>query len=363
MTGPRKSYGGILLGLAISALFFTVPASAKPQQRTIEATAGEAWRHQHTGMAMPARLGGFDRQYIRDLTDNELDVFAQYQGTESRSRLTLFFYRAAVDSVPLWFDAANQSLRKNVGFVPGTSEYLSSTFTPPGQTSASGMMAVYATAGGDFKSTGVAMLPLNGWLVKIRFTSAELTAAELATSLVPILNGMQWPDEIRSGPTAATILPCKESLKLSDKVDRIKPSMTDALIGGLIGIPADDEAATGNDKTVTYCRDPQDFGQFAIYRADGTKDGYLMPLGDAGRAASVQKNEIGGLIGGGPRKRYTPILMQLDRNIVYPDLNTLPTPRTLMAATGDDAAISSVTTWPSSGGSTITIGVSPEEEQ
>jgi len=363
MTGPRKSYGRTLLGIAMSTLLFMVPVQAKPQQRTIETKAGEAWLHQHTGMAMPARLGGFDRQYIRDLTENELDVFAQYQADQVRSRLTLFFYRAAIDSVPLWFDAANQSLRENVGFVPGVSEYLSSTFTPPGQTDESGIMAVYTTVGGDFKSTGVAMLPLNGWMVKIRFTSAELTAAELATSLMAILNDIQWPEEIRSGPTATAILPCQDTLKLSDKVDRIKPSLADALIGGLMGIPADDEATTGDEKPAIYCRDPQDFGQFAIYRAEGTKDGYLMPLGDAGRAASVFKNKLGSVIGGRQGKRYTPILMQLDQNIIYPDLDKLPTPLTLMAATGDDTAISSVTTWPSSGGSTVTIGVSPEGKQ
>lgn len=364
MRALGEKCAGALFCLCMS-VFAQLPAEAQPQRRTIEVNTGEDWHHQHTGATMPARLGGFDRQYIRDLTENELDVFAQYKEVKARTRLTLFFYRAAVDNIPLWFDVANQSLRNNVDLLPGASEYSSSTFTPPGQFNASGMMAVYATDGGDFKSTGVAMLPLNGWIVKIRFTSAELTVAELASTLVPILNAIPWPEKISSGPPASKILPCKNRLKLVDKVGRIKPSMTDALIGGLMGIPADDEADANADKAkpVIYCRDPQDFGQFSIYRADGTKRGYLMPLGDAGRAISVDRNEIGGLIDGSQGNRYTPVLMQLDRNIVFPDLNKLPEPGTLMAATGDDAAISSVTTWPTSSGSTVTISVSPDEDQ
>ncbi|VWX60035.1 conserved exported hypothetical protein [Sphingorhabdus sp. 109] len=362
MRGPLKSYGRTLWGvICMSALVFAAPAQAQPEQRTIEATAGQDWDHQNSGMTMPARLGGFDRQYIRDLTDDGLDVYGQYYGKDGQTRLTLFFYRAAVNSVPLWFDAANQALRGNVKLLPGASEYLSSAFTPPGQSEASGLMAVYSTSGNEFKSTGVAMLPLNGWLVKIRFTSAELSAEELAASLMPILHDIGWPEEIVSGPAATVILPCENALKLSDRIKRIKPTMTDALSAGILNIPVDD-TADGEEPGI-YCRDPQDFGPFSIYRAGGSEDGYLMPLGDAGRAASVHANRLGGLTGGSREPRFTPVMMRLDQNIIFPDLDKLPTPGVLLSATGDGAAISAVTTWPPSSGSTITVNVPADEDQ
>ncbi|MEO9636222.1 MAG: hypothetical protein ABJF89_04675 [Parasphingorhabdus sp.] len=363
MRASATSFYGMILSLAMATILAVVPAQGQIKQRTIEAKAGEDWHHAQTGVAMPAALGGFERQYIRDLTENGLDVFAQYHGDKGRTRVTLFFYRAAVDSVPLWFDAANQSLRRNVDFLPDSSEYLSSTFTPPGQSNASGMMAVYSTKGGDFKSSGVAMMPLNGWLVKIRFSSEELSPEEMAVLLEPMLNDIQWPEKIVSAPTAVPILSCAGKLKLADKVSRIKPTTTDAIIGGLTGALMTEESPEVEEEAVVYCRDPQDFGRLSIYRPDETRTGYLLPLGDAGRAASVSINDIGGLIGGSKGKRYTPILMRLDQNVIFPDLNKLPTPQTLMAATGDNAAISSVTTWPLSSGSNITINVSPDEDQ
>lgn len=363
MSKREISLGRVIQCACMSTLLALAPAQAQPTQRNIEAKAGEGWHHQHTGVTMPVRLGGFDRQYIRDNSENELDVLAQYHGDETRTRLTLFLYRAAINNVPLWFDVANHSLRDNVDFVPGTSEYLSSTFTPPGQSSASGMMTVYSTEGSDFKSTGVAMLPLNGWLVKVRFTSTELSVEAMEAALEPILNDIIWPEKIGPAPTAVAISSCEDSLTLTDKVRRINPTLADALIGGLTGIPGDEDAAKSEEEAAIYCRDPQDFDQFPIYRKDGTKDGYLLPLGDAGRAAVVFRNELGGLVDGSRGTRYSPILMHLDRNVIYPDLNILPTPQTLLSATGDDAAISTVTTWPASGGSTVTISVSPDEEQ
>lgn len=367
MRGPGKFYGRAILSVCMAAMFSVAPAQAQPEQRTIEATAGEYWHHQHSGMGMPVRLGGFDRQYIRDLTENELDVYAQYHGDDKQTRLTLFVYRAAVNNVPLWFDAAQQSLRNNIKMLPGASEYLAAAFTPPGQSEASGLMAVYAVPGGAFKSTGVAMLPLNGWLVKIRFSSAELSAKEMAAALKPTLQDIRWPDNINSGPAAAAILPCENGLRLTDKVKRIQPSktdaMTDAISGSFMGLLAAKKAEQGQDNSVTYCRDPQDFGPFSIYRAEGSENGYLMPLGDAGRAASVHTNQLGGLIDGSKGERYTPVLMQLDQNIIFPDLDQLPTPGILRAATGDDAATSSVSTWPPSTGSTISIHVPSDEDQ
>jgi hypothetical protein len=342
-------------------LWAAAPTLAQSTPRTIETTAGQDWKHVQTGVIIPAKLSGFDREYVRDLTDKELDVIAQYYSDESRTRLTLFLYRAALDSVPLWFDTADISLRKNTSFVPGTTEFVSSTFTPPGQSRASGMMTVYASSGGDFKATGIAMMPLNGWLAKVRFTSAELTALEMAAALQPILAAVTWPENILSGPVAVPVQPCKNKLKLTEKVKRIKPTMADALIGGLLGVAAETDGTIVEKEAIVYCRDPQDFGQFSAYRANGSKNGYILPLGDAGRALSISQNEAGGLIGGSKGKRYTPMNMQLDQTIIYPDLNKLPTPRLLLAATGDDAAISSTTTWPE-GDTTINIGISEENE-
>ena len=149
------------------------------------------------------------------------------------------------------------------------------------------MMSIYQTGGDRFKSTGVAMVPLNGWLVKIRFTSAELTAVEMAAALPPILETIKWPRNRESGPPAAAVRPCDDQLTLTENVERIKPSMTDALIGGISAVAIDSDDTEEDPRSVVYCRDPQDAGQFSIYRANGSASGYVLQLGDAGRALSI----------------------------------------------------------------------------
>lgn len=362
MRSFARCFSRVVFHTGATLLLLGAPAFAQPKPRNIETQTGQDWKHEQTGVVIPAKLSGFERKYIRDLTDKELDVFAQYYNEGSRTRVTLFLYRAALDSVPLWFDTANTSLRKNTGFVANTNEIVSSTFTPPGQSDASGMIAVYETGARDFKSTGVAMFPVNGWLAKVRFTSVELTAPEMVAALQSILEAVAWPENMNSGPEAVAIQPCENKLKLTEKVKRIKPTLTDALIGGVLSVAADTDDTITEKETVIYCRDPQDFGRFSIYRADGSKNGYILPLGDAGRALSIFKNELGGAIGGSRDKRYTPMNMQLDHSKVYADLTKLPTPRLLLAATGDDAVISSTTTWPK-GDSTIGINISADGDQ
>lgn len=347
-------------------IFFLVfgHAQAFAQPTDISSELDQVWVHKHTGTGFPSKLGGFDRSKIRDLAEDQLDIVVSYKDPDQRGVLTLYLYRPVINDVPLWFETAKQSLMVG-GLGKFVSELATDTvFTPPGQSSTAGMVVSYRLTGSSSKSTAIAMVPVNGWLLKVRYTSAEYDAQALANEIPKIVSAVETAKILEQAPQAVAIKLCTKKLKLKSKAKRFRPSLADALIGGVIISAAGEKGNDGDEpnETVTYCRDPGEYGQWTVFRANESKDSYIMPLGDSGRALSIYRNTLSGAISGDNRKRYTPVHMKLGQHDVYADMNVLPVPETLLAAVNNQTLISSSTTWPEEG-STITIdsGLSTEE--
>ncbi|GAB5483264.1 MAG: hypothetical protein Pars92KO_30210 [Parasphingorhabdus sp.] len=331
-------------------------AEASAQPTDISSEPDQTWVHQHTGTGFPARLGGFDRSRIRDLTEDQLDIVVSYKDADQKDVLTLYLYRPAINDVPLWFETARQSLMVG-GFAQFAPELVTETvFTPPGQLSTAGMVVSYSLTGSESKSTAIAMAPLNRWLLKVRYTSAKYDAQSLADEIPKIVSAVETGDIIEQAPEALAVKPCAKKLKLKSKVKRFRPSLVDALIGGAITSTAEEEKSDPDKpaETVTYCRDPGEYGRWTVFRANESKNSYILPLGDSGRALSVYRNTLSGAISGDNRRRYTPVHMKLGQQDIFTDINVLPVPETLVAVINQGAIISSSTTWPDEG-STITI--------
>lgn len=343
-------------------VFGHVQAFAQPTD--ISSEPDQIWIHKHTGTGFPAKLDRFDRSIIRDLTEDQLDVVISYTDPNKQGALTLYMYRPAINDIPLWFETAKQSLMNGrMGqFVP---EIVTDTaFTPPGQSSMTAMVVSYRLTGSGYKSTAIAMVPVNGWLLKIRYTSAEYDAQALVNEIPKIVAAVETGEIRQQARQAVAVKPCAKKLKLKSKAKRFRPSLVDALIGGVITSAAGEQGSDGDEpaETVIYCRDPGDYGQWTVFRANESKDSYILPLGDSGRALSVYRNTLSGAISGDNRKRYTPVHMKLGQHNIYADINVLPVPETLLAAVNKQTLISSSTTWPEEG-STITIdsGLATEE--
>ncbi len=339
-------------------IFFLVfgHTEALAQPTDISSEPDQVWVHEHTGTGFPAKLGRFDRSTIRDLTKNQLDIVVSYKDPNKQGGLTLYIYRPAINSVPLWFETAKQSLM-NGSFGEFVTEKVTDTvFTPAGQSSTAGMLVSYSLSGSGYKSTAIAMAPINGWLLKVRYSSAEYDAQSLANEILKILSTVETGDDLEQAPKVLAVKPCAKKLKLKSKAKSFRPSLVDALIGGVITSAAEEDKSDRDQtvKAVTYCRDPGEYEKWTVFRADESKNSYVLPLADSGRALSVYQNTVSGEISGDNRKRYTPVHMKLGQHDIYADVNVLPVPETLIAVINQGNLISSSTTWPEEG-STITI--------
>lgn len=343
-----------LILLSLFLIFGHTAALSQPTD--IPSDPGQTWVHEHTGTAFPAELGGFDRSAIRDLITDQLDVVVSYRDPNQQGALTLYIYRAAIDDVPLWFETAKQSLMNGRIGELGAEIIADTVFTPAGQELAAGMVASYSLTGSGYRSTAIAMAPVNGWLLKVRYTSARHSAQSLADEIQKIVSAVETGSALKQAPAAVAVKPCTRKLKLKSKAKRFRSSLADALIGGAIASAVGQKGSDKDqlDEPVTWCRDPADYGQWTVFRANESKDSYILPLGDSGRVLSVYLNDLSSVLSGDDRKRYTPVHMKLGQHDIYADLNVLPVPQTLLAAINENTLISSSTTWPEEG-STITI--------
>ncbi len=346
------------LGLAVS------PTAASTETKTAAILEDQSWQHEQSMALFPALAAGMPLQQIQTVQEPQLDVILKYQSEDSDTRLTFYIYRPAINNLPLWFDVADSTLQDNIDFLSETQDRNFRIFTPPGQSNASGMLVTYALASDRFSSTGLAMAPIGPWLIKLRYTSTGLTPAKLADEMLTALETIRWPRQTVPAPQALAVVECPDTLELHEETEQVTPSMTDALIGGLFSLAdtADEEEQETASAAVTYCRDPADHGQWTLYRADAGRDSYVMPLGDAGRAISIQRNDVAIEISGNGKQRFTPTLLQLDKKFVFADVTDLPTVDTLLAILDRNVVVTTVSTIPEDG-STIEIDSSLIEEE
>lgn len=336
----RIRFAAILLAGMLSA----APMLAHAQQsRTIAVPTSKKWQHAETGLIVPQSLAGLPRTAIADSGANELDVSVQF-GDPQTTHLTLYIFRPALASVPVWLDRVEAQIVNREAFGKATPGGETIAFTPPHAAAASALRRVYVPGKPPFTATGAAMLPLGEWLVAARLSSTSLDPAALDAQLVEVFGGLGWPMPAAGAtpaPAAAPIQPCAQPLAFAKKAKAKKPDMGSALIGAMLAGMADDPEV---EKTViagpqSFCREGAATPEAAAYRLIGSDgaDRYVIALGDAGRTISVAPEFALDEDSSG----FAVTLHELDASYVYPAFDKLPAPDKVIALVRKTAPISS----------------------
>ena len=344
-------------GLLVALIGGAAPAAARP----LEVPANSGWQHAATGLVLRARLADLPRTSIEDNGTAELDVIVNFAAPDEATVVTLYLFRPALMSVPVWFDRSETAILMREEYRGPQPVGEPRAFTPPSSAVTSALRRVYLTGSDAHRTTGLAVLPLGEWLVAIRISSRDADPAALESKLDAVIGAIGWPADVADGAPASLVATCPEPLKYARRARLRQPTMTDALLSsallGMIAEQADDENETDAPPTV-FCRDAPGTVEYGVYRnaADRERESYVMALADAGRIVSLSPS-LSVLVDG--PKGYMLSFGDLDRTLIFPNFDKLASPDKALEAVTTTAPISS-TTRGADGGSTITIGTDAE---
>ena len=327
------------------------PALAQPQPRVLEVPATASWQHAATGMILPPRAAGLSRGSLVDRTAAEQDVGADYGGEEGLTT-SVYIFQTMLPDAAVWTDRALAAilLRPQFGLDPAAIP-TPVPFRRPGAAAASGLRASLPLAAGGFTSTSLAVVPLRGWLVKVRMTSTRLDPAALDSRMTAFLAALRWPAEAKPAPAAAPVLPCPDSLAFK-KAKIVRDEMADVLMHAITGTVEMQQVEDGKAEAAVYCREPGPLKPYGVYRPNRSRRGYVIAMGDSGTALRLAPAvSIAMFEGGSAPRKVAMTLMEHDRTSVLPSFNRLPPPEQAMAVafSGQPRETISVTTSPPKG--------------
>lgn len=346
----RRRYLGF--GALALALLTLAPVHAQAPGE-LDVPKDARWTHASSAIALDPVLAGLQLYKVTSTAPMELDVQAQYEAPDHSTFATVFIFRPGAGDLAVWFDRATATIAASDRWsIASTLE--SGPFTPPGSDRASALKAVYALDGQRYRSTAVALLSVQGWVAKIRITSATLDAAALEALINTVIGQIGWPEGLAHAPAAVPVADCAKPIgfgKMARPARRSKDNaLANAMVSALMNNPELDREDDTTSKAIIYCRDAV-LGPHGIYRAMEQTDGYLLALGDAGRAAAVQPAM--GLFDAGSAKSFSVSFFGLDRTLHFLDQDRLVPPAQLIDIIQTQRAVSSVAT--TEGGSTITL--------
>lgn len=335
-----------LVVLAICLAVGAAPAIAQSQPVAI--TPGKAVKHDHSGLSLPPRLGSLPLVQASDLAQHQLDRSFHYQNGDVSEALSIYIFRNVAGGPAVWMDRAQ-------AFVEARKDYVSprlhrlTNFTPPGQGTASGLIVAYAS-GGQYRSTGVAILPFGDFYVKLRASSATLDAPQLEDRMVAVLKELKWPRKMAPAPVAQPVQPCADALAFTGRSVAVKDEgaavLANAFLGMIVAQPPKGKR-TAAPQSVIWCRDSVRAQRGAVYRANGAKDRYLLALNDAGRGVDVGPNEGARLLAdqkGNAPVSYSIALADMERTFNFPSQDRMPLPDQVAEIIAGPR-VSAVSTW------------------
>ncbi|HET9640602.1 MAG TPA: hypothetical protein VFP12_15490 [Allosphingosinicella sp.] len=350
---------------ALAAMMLCLGVAQAQGPRTIELPAKAAFKHRHSKVQLPPVLAGLPRTMAAEYEADQLDTTSEYATPDFSEAYTVYIYRNVAGGLPVWFDRARWMLEQRAT-LGDPALNAAGAFVPPGRTNASGMLASYAVTGKGYKSTGIALVPVGEWLVKIRASSRTLTPSELEARMKSALAEIAWPKKMAPAPGAAPILPCATGLALTGDAkpaEKDESSGAAMLVGALLGQVGATREAPGKaapPPATHWCRDSIELAGAAVYRADEQADGYLIALGDAGRAVSAGRNGGDVLLDSAEEKkaggdRYEVRLIFLAQTMTSRLLDRLPPPAQALAIVEEGRFATSFGTW-GKGKGQLTIG-------
>jgi len=350
----------ICLSLAL-ALALAPAANAVPAD--IQVAAGQEWNHVPTGLKLPAQLSGLERQKVTAIDGQETDVGANYWSADGSDNITIYLYRNVSGSVPLWFDRARNLIQLLPEKYPNPKSLGVRPFTPRGQSAATGLMELFTTDG-KFRTTGVMLLPVNGFYAKVRASSSTRDAAALEQLMVAAINRIDWSSrgtEVAATPVAdcPAPLPARKPAKLA-KLSQ-EDQMMAAILGGVVaqaGAIEDEKETAAEVEVISYCREPGPLQiPYGIYRPVGSSDRYMMAIFDAGRAIVVGSSDLLQILSKTKKPaRVSVSYVEMERTSTFGDFMSLPLPEQALEHVQKSAPLSVASTWGKQRNLTINSG-------
>ncbi len=339
------------IGIAAILLLagIAVPAMAQNGHQPIESRADRPYRFRHSKLAVPPTLDGMPRVGVRQLGTGELDVYAMYE--RGPDAITVYNYRDVVGGIPVWFDRARAAVEERAQlYGTATSAGAPVAFTPPGQRSASGLIGAWTVTKPPYRGTALAILPMNGWLVKIRYSSTTLDGPALLARMPAVLAALDWPRTIAAAPVATPVANCATPLAFPATAEPLRDTEAlkmAAVASGLVAGAATAKREQAVATPVAWCRDPAPVQVGAAYRANGDADAYLLAFSDSGRGAWVGRDTIGEELArskGTSLRQWSINVYDMDKIIAYPPMTALPRPDQVLTAM-NGPSMSSTTTF------------------
>lgn len=342
---------GVLGAIAAIAIVGAPVAAQQP----LPLKPGKAWKHEHSGITVPATLGGLQRDKGMAYAQDELDVGLSYTVQNAAESLTFYVFRNTNGAVPVWFAQAQWGIEQRSTFGHPPLAIAPEAFVPPGQTVASGLRAFYAPKSGGYRSTGVAMLPVGGWYVKVRASSQSRSPEELANWVETALSEIGWPRDMAAAAAAHPVTPCTEPLRFDAiAADASGDDLTAEALGvALMSSAAGDETIKKKPApAVQWCRDRQLDGNIATYRPGGSTAEYLLAYGDNGNGIwtgpspmKIAMDEIAAKKGAAASPRYAVTLHTAMEDVNFVLQDRLPSPERVAEILSMNRRASTVATW------------------
>lgn len=335
--------------LTLSMMLLASPALAQQEPAPIAAREGSAYKHKHSGFGFPPTLIGLKRAQGREVVAPQLDLMFNYRAADDSEEISVYVYRMTSGSVPLWFDVSRTVVETRKGTGRKTAWGTPTAFTPPGQASASALQLGWTITGSDLRSTSLTLIPMGDWLVKIRHSSVAHEVATLQRRTSEAVAALGWPKRIAAAPAAAAIADCTESLALSGDAKPVAASGANALVEALLAQMAGtaDSRKKARDlipaSPSLWCADRTTPGSAGLYRPQGTRDRYLLPLSDSGIAFWSQPSAASAMMPDKGDLTWSVSLITAGRTYNFTGRDRLPLPSQADAILKERPAASAAT--------------------
>ena len=286
----------VLAVLAAIGLFGAPAAAREP----LPLKPGEIWKHRHSGIAVPATLAGTPRDGGTAYAPDDLDVSLSFTADQIGESLTIYIFRNTNGGVPVWFAQAQWGIERRDIYGEPVVAIAPTAFAPPGQANASALRTVYETRDSRYRSTGLMLLPVGDWYVKIRASSQTRAPAELAAWMDAALADIQWPGGVPASDAARPVIACDTPLRFEGPSRDIggEGLRTEAVALAAMTIMNGGDSAKAEDapdRPDQWCRESRLDANIATYRPDASPDRYLLAYGDNGSGLWVGPSPMNAL--------------------------------------------------------------------
>jgi len=370
----------LMAGAALALICAPFPGEeALAQASQLEVKKKKAYKNKPSGITLPYVMTGFKRHSARSYDKQELNISVQYASDDESEFLSVYIFRMASGDPAVWFDRARVAIEARGMFGKVAPPTPAAAFSLFGMEERTALRISYAATDRQYTSTGLMMIPVGDWLVKIRASSKKRSVEELDAWMDKAVTEIAWPSKKGSLVATRPVADCETDIIVHDDAGRIAGDVAGmSLMTGLLGTLSRPETATA---AAVWCRDAKlSSVSMGVYRANNSDTGYLLAPSDAGVAISAGIDSLVGLLEDiGDEKeraesaeagqeesmatgeteskpsRYAISLILSGRKLNFAPRDKLPSPDKLMQIVQKERSISANTTWPKKEAGTIEV--------